>query len=89
MAKLIKEKEHNPHKVSTATRPTLKGAIAGIAYGTKAGRALQKKIKKYSETTGAKIGASRADFGFIDSRATREPKLQPIPKNSKPKSKKG
>jgi len=28
------------------------------------------------------IGASRADFGFIDSRATREPKLQPISSNT-------
>ena len=63
------DKEKNPHKGGPAVRKSGggKGMTAGSASGMYA------KMKKYSATTGAKIGASKADFGFIDSRVTRAP----------------
>ena len=79
MPKLIKEKKHNPHKVSTATRPTLKGAIAGIAYGTNAGRALQKKIKKYGEDVSSKVGESRSHMPKEQDGQTQQQKKRRVP----------
>ena len=69
------DKPKSPHK-GPAVRKSGggKGMTAGDAHSTQAGKTLYAKRKKYSEDTSSKIGASKADFGFIDSRVTRAPK---------------
>ena len=72
----MSKKEKNPHKGGPAVRKSGggKGMTAGDAHSTQAGQTLFTKRKKYSEDISSKIGASKADFGFIDSRVTRAPK---------------